>query len=462
MCIKKFFPSLFMFLAAAVLSAAEPEVNPQTTTPEQAMATIPTVPDEPVIPKRELKFDASEEEVPLPLGNVQEGMLDQHYVVTFRFVFAKNENNYENRTFLMRGDMSGPIRIGNVIGLNNGSILDSLRRYLPLSFPGSFGGQSQITIPSTAGRGGRGSGPGSNNFMSASEYKQLSDLATCQDMLLIGRQRDTFRPFEKNVFSSTLPPEIIAALFDKQDFLLVENNISLDQNGDPENVQIRLLYPSAEEAKKCVEAWFDVYDKDVCYNAQKVCLNVRNKLVQMLPEYIEKLKNAQADLSKAQQEMEKYQEFTDITHEALTGLTTQRRMLEVDLAGIKARIEACQEMLAKSGNMPAARKDQIETARVTAEIELRGLDAKRAEIDRIVNGAQKRQKLDDTIRNYPNSVLPPLIRPIENTRRLILELDDYQLGFRPLPIEGDKITIRRIKWISPPKTEKSKSDSKSQ
>ena len=422
------------------------------------------MPDEPVIPKREIKFDASEEEVPLPLGNVQEGMLDQHYVVTFRLVFTKNENTYENRTFLMRGSMSGQIRIGNVIGLNNVYYLESLRRNGPNLFPGGFGGQSQITIPGTAGRGmrgGRGSGPGSNNFMSASEYKQLSDLASCQDMLLIGSQRDTFRPFEKNVFSSTLPTEKITALFDKQDFIFMEKNISSDQNGDPENVQIRLLYPSAEEAKKCVQAWFDVYDMDVCYNAQKDCLNVRKKLVQMLPEYIEKLKKAQADLAQPQQEIEKYQEFADITHEALTGLTTQRRMLEVDLAGIKARIEACQEMLAKSGNMPAARKDQIETARVTAEIELRGLDAKRAEIDRIVEGAQKRQKLDDTIRNYPNSILPPLMRPIENIRRLILELDDYQLGFRPLPIEGEKITINRIKWISPPKTEKNKSDSTS-
>jgi hypothetical protein len=452
-----------MILTATVLSAADPETKPQTPPPEQAMAAIPIVPDEPVIPKREIKFDASEDEVPLPLGNVQEGMLDQHYVVTFRLVFAKNENNYENRTFFMRA-MSGQIRSGNVIGLNNGSLLDSLRRTVPISLPGGLGAQSQITIPSTAGRGmrgGRGLGPASN-VMSASEYKQLSDLATCQDMLLIGNQRERFRPFKKNVFPSALPPEIIAALFDKQDFLFMDNNFTSDENGDPENVQIRLLYPGAEEAKKCVEAWFDVYDKEVCYNAQKVCLNIRNKIVQMMPEYIEKLKKAQADLSKAQQEMEKYQEFADITHEALTGLTTQRRMLEVDLAGIKARIEACQEMLAKSGNMPAARKDQIETARVTAEIELRGLDAKRAEIDRIVNGAQKRQKLDDTIRNYPNSVLPHLIRPVENTRRLILELDDYQLGFRPLPIEGDKIAIRRIKWISPPKTEKNKSDSTSQ
>ncbi len=134
-------------------------------------------------------------------------------------------------------------------------------------------------------------------------------------------------------------------------------------------------------------------------------------------------------------------------------------MLAVDLAGINARIKACQEMLAK-GNIPDARKDQIETARVAAEIELRGLDAKQTEIDRIIQGAQNREKLTGIILSQPQYIRE-LKNSIDNIQKTIPELEQYQLGYQPLPVEDGKVTIRKIKWISPPKTEKSKSDSTS-
>lgn len=121
MRLKNFFPSLFMVFLAAALFAAEPEADSQTTPPDKSAVdnataiTIPAVPDEPVIPKRELKFDVSEEEVPLPLENMKEGMLDQRYVATFRLVVPKKEKLSEDLTTSLRG-VRLPMGTDGVIG----------------------------------------------------------------------------------------------------------------------------------------------------------------------------------------------------------------------------------------------------------------------------------------------------------------------------------------------------------
>jgi hypothetical protein len=179
----------------------------------------------------------------------------------------------------------------------------------------------------------------------------------------------------------------------------------------------------------------------------------------MLADDSDKLKNAETNLGTAKQEIDKYKEFADITPEVIVTLTTQRRMLVVDLAGINARIKACQEMLAK-GNMPDALKDQIETARIAAEIELRGLDAKQTEIDRIIQGAQNQQKFALTILLNPRHI-QQLKNSIDNIQKAIPELEQYQLGYQPLPVEDGKVAIRKIKWISPSKSESSKPGSTS-
>jgi hypothetical protein len=476
MYFKKIFPSLFMVFAATILSAAEPETKPRTAAPDKAAATIPVESDEPVMPKRELKFDVSEEEVPLPLENVQEGMLDQRYVAAFRLVFTKKEKPAENPSGgAMRGmrgtmrDRSGRIYANpsNVIGLADES-----------AFPLNRSDTQRI--------------------LTSQVYEHFHELSVYQDTLLLGGPG--FQQIQKEFFLSKISSEDprisrdedprisrdIDAGSDRRDLrvgrlldhgisqrakataiaflkqtnaLFIESNVSNDQAGNPVFDQIHLLSPTAEEAKEFVLAWFTVYDWGLCYPAQTECLDIKKKLVEMLAENSDKLEKAETDLGNAKQEVEKYKEFADITPEAIVTLTTQRRMLAVDLAGIKARIDACREMLAKE-NISAARKDQIETTRVNAEIELRGLNAKQSEIDGIIQGAQTRQKFLRTIQQSPMSI-QHFKSLVYETQKAIKEIEEYQLGYQSLPIEDGNVTIRRIKWISPSKTEKSKPDSPS-
>jgi hypothetical protein len=398
---------------------------------------------------------------------MQEGILDQRYVASFRLVFTKKANTYENSPRISRRGRNGEITTRNVIGLNNSASLMALRSGPMYVIGGGMGGMGGGMVGGPiSGRGGMGRmGGNMPGFVETSVNVSFFDkLSEWQDQLLIGSQQShpTFYPVEKEFFLSKMPPEKnqmekeIAAAFEKKDILFIENNFSNDQTGDPAFVQIRLLSPTAEETKKCVEAWMAFYDWSICYPGQKECLDIRKKRIQMLAEYSDKLKKAESDLSIAQKEADKYKEFEDITPEALVTLKTQRRMLAVDLAGINARIKACQEM-AQKGHMPEARRDQLETARVAAEIELRGLNAKQAEIDGIIQGAQNLQKIVATNQQFPLTI-SSLKRVIDAIQYTIKEIEDYQLGYQPLPIEDGKIAIRRIKWISPQKSEKPKPD----
>jgi hypothetical protein len=475
MKIRAFFPPFFILFVSAALLAAEPE-TPETpaqastsanTTPDAVTdtpaAAIPAAPDEPVIPRRELKFDASEEEVPLPLDNMQQGMLDQRYVAAFRFVFTKkttpkervSETDAGRRTVAWPLGSGKSMLIGNVDGLASPSALDLHRispRVLPIDRLNSFETLERELMECQY-----------NMLLGRASYFSQNRLTFPKGFF--DNSKDQRLLFDRTTPSSRLrrfpgDKESITANIAALNTTFIRNDISLSDESDPKSVEIRLLAPTSEEAKSSVNRWLGVYEWAICYPGQKSCLEMREKIIQTISEYSDQLKNAEAELKTAQQEQDKYKEFEDITPEALTTLTSQRRMLEVDLAGIKARIDACQQMLAKA-NMPLARLDQIETAKVTAEIELRGLNAKQAEIDRIIQGAQKRQELVKAALHLPTTVAG-LKNRLDFAQKAIQAIDDYRLGYVPLPIEDNRVTIRRIKWVSPPKTEKAKSDPPSQ
>lgn len=443
MYIKSFFFSLLIVLSATFLYAAD-----DGNIPRQMDKSLITTPGqtEPQIAKRELKFEVSEDEQPLTLEKVQEGMLDQHYVATFKLVLTKKEKSDDDTR---RGDLLGRNmmrRSTNVTGFANNQILGILRS-------DTF-----------------------HNIMTTSDWVRLNDFEIYQSMLIWRLSESNLNGFFRYpqgfyILSKMAPEDhqisfldgrFISPLRDrrrneKKDELplftpfFVEITSQSDESEPFTFIELKLLAPTPEKAESWVRDWFTVYDWGLCYSAEKECLDIKQKLQQMLAESRDKLKNSEALLQKAKDEADKYKEFDDIKPETLVTFTTQRRMLAVDLAGIKARIKACEEMLAKEA-MSTNRKDQVETTKVSAEIELRGLDAKKAEIDRIIEGAQNRQTILKNTQNLPDKISYQK-SIIDLSQKAIREIEDYQLGYQPLPVQDAKVTIRKIKWVSPPKTD---------
>ena len=73
----------------------------------------------------------------------------------------------------------------------------------------------------------------------------------------------------------------------------------------------------------------------------------------------------------------------DFTPDMLPNLRVQQLQLEVDLAGVKARIAACDRLLAGTALKPE-RRSQVEDLKVAAEIEFSGFEARLTKSNEII------------------------------------------------------------------------------
>jgi hypothetical protein len=474
MDLRKLLLPLAIVLAATALRATD---NPSVTQPgidaagpKLALITVAADKTEPVIPKRELKFDVSEEEESLPLQNVQEGMLDQRYVAKFRLVIPKNEK-YENPA--LQGGFVPPSRItsdepGNLLA--HQSLLRSWLRYN--SSKSGLVENARITsleslrwanpIPTedarrlekfeniqlnvfnivnvTPGRNG-------NIFSFSHESGLIAELAS----LMPEQHRPAKEVYE--VFTAPNPPYI---LMHRQDGKWGEFPGMVDPSY---LVNAGVMAPTAEQAKQWAEGWLAFYDWGLCYPAQLECLQVIKHLKEERAKQREIIAKNETEAENCRKQIEESKEFDDIKPDALSALITQRRLLSIDQKGAKARIEACDNMLAElkrnQERNTIANRQQPEAAKVAAEIELVGLVAKYQEIDRIIQGVQSRQGNKSKLQKAEQE-LSWRNQIIDHENGVIEIIERYQLGYQPLPVEDGKITIRRIKWTSPPKPEEPK------
>ncbi|MCC6126323.1 MAG: hypothetical protein IT426_15295 [Pirellulales bacterium] len=443
-----------VFIATAIQAAGQP-AEPQTKGPggpELALIADAAKQTEPIIPKRELKFDVSEEEESLPLLNVQEGMLDQRYVATFRFKLVEKEVPttpfYSRRGVALiggtRGGFPGGTRGGGPDGDRSG------RRMITL-------GVARTEFDIFPGMNNRGVFSRINLADQLKQFRIVSDRFSHLQVYLMNRQN---RYYRFDALISMLPADFRKEYQSAKEidakFLQINPlfKVQTIRDKDYEFVQVGLLAPTVEEAKQLTDGWLAYYDWALCYSAQLECLRMKKFCAQRLNDIKESLEKATSELSSLEKEKDKFNEFEDMKPESLAALITQRRMLSIDLVGINARIEACNQMLADK-NATISRKDQVETAKATAEIELLGLEAKQKEINRIIQGSQDRAKYFAKISSL-NARERESQTEISDMENAIQEIAIYQLGYQPLPVEDGKVTIRRIKWTSPPKEDEPK------
>ena len=93
-----------------------------------------------------------------------------------------------------------------------------------------------------------------------------------------------------------------------------------------------------------------------------------------------------------QGQLDKLSSYADLTAESLAALIAHKRMIAVDQAGVEARLRACKKILDASGdNLRLV--EQVETVKITAEIELAGLTAKQETLNQIIDSGQRRAEL---------------------------------------------------------------------
>ena len=151
------------------------------------------------------------------------------------------------------------------------------------------------------------------------------------------------------------------------------------------------MAPSQERAQELVRAIVSLFDNGYSQQLHAKYVSRREYSEKALPANRAELKKAQQDHAAHEAQLKELEDYEDISVEMLTDLNSQKRLIAVDLAGINARIGICNEILAKR-NSPS-RIEQVETVKITCEIELIGLAAKKAAIEELIEKGRKRAEL---------------------------------------------------------------------
>jgi len=141
---------------------------------------------------------------------------------------------------------------------------------------------------------------------------------------------------------------------------------------------------------------------------------------------------------------DKLREFQEFPPELLADLRVQLLQMEVDLAGVKARLALWEKLLAANAGKEE-RLQQITTAKEAAEVELAGIEARRAKSAEFVGKVKERIALQDQLLTAQQTSLSSQKRR-SLLQREIEQLDQELAGFSPVQLVDNRITIHRVDW----------------
>ncbi|MGO8748446.1 MAG: hypothetical protein ACLQNE_20925 [Thermoguttaceae bacterium] len=327
-----------------------------------------------MIPKRQLEFDASEEEKGMTLSLETPSILSQHYVAEFEWIFKLPTGEFYQSPWW-----------------------DQFSRNFPLN------------------------------------------LASLGSFPLAERQ---------------LPKQTLSALVQAQPFVTVHRGHQLyegtNQAGQPRNAGVRYEFsikaPTMDRAKQLARDVVSANDLASRFPAYQKAMAAKERSDKELEHFRAARKQAEEHLQAYGKELEDLGVEDDLSAEAFANFTTQQRLVSVDMAGINARIEACNKIL-RRGALSPARIEQVETLKTSAEIELVGLAAKKAALEEIVAKGRRRLQLFRLIRDA-TSRSQDFARGISSYEHA---REAYQPIWDPATFFGKigKVSIRRIRWETP-------------
>lgn len=222
-------------------------------------------------------------------------------------------------------------------------------------------------------------------------------------------------------------------------FLSFPTSPQRSSQGAEETFQLFAVTP--EQAESRIRALLTVFDHGFSRPLQVELLKQRMKYCASLVESNEKVPAASDTADKLAAMLKNYEEYTP---DLLAGLRVQQLQMEVDLAGVKARISACDKLLANK-DAGKERLRQIEDAKVAAEIELAGFEARRAKSAEFVAKVKERNELTSQFEKASKSAA--LLRSQrDRLLKSIKGIDEEIAAFAPVRLVDDRVTIHPLEW----------------
>lgn len=421
--------SMLTALAAVATYAADPTPGAVPVaggpTAEEISAVrsataAPCEPAEAVVPKRHLAFDQSDEEYPVEIYHVS-----------------------SSAGGMMGGSFAGGMMGGAMTGMVGAPITSLVPKDVPL-YVAVLNLRFKFPPPP----------PGAKVTNERYQFHVASEQSQFQ-IQFQESQSAVLRLLVNQTPRERLPSkEVLFELTQNAD-LFVKPTISYAvtrSSGFPDMslpvVHLQILASTPQRAKEFVEAVLTLYDYGLSYPLYCGIQQQPALYSASLEAARKNLAAAKTKFTGLEKELDPLKGYEDITQQSIGSLVGQQRMIEVDLAGIQARIEACNKLLAEPAAIPVTRREQVETVKVSAEIELVGLAARKKAIERLVTNGRRRIELWARLSIALGEVsrwqgeVKQAEYPIEAAKMA----RDEKLPFAQ--VQG-KVLVRRVKWVDP-------------
>lgn len=146
-------------------------------------------------------------------------------------------------------------------------------------------------------------------------------------------------------------------------------------------------------------------------------------------------------------EEDKLTQPSEISPDILSQLKAQRVMVAVELAGLIARVKACDEMLKDPKQLEISTLQSVSDMKVKAEIERVGIKEKLDQINRFITEGDGRESANSkilTLQFQKRSLQQSLQRQDSMAVACINQIELYA----PLQIGGNQVTISPIEWTN--------------
>jgi hypothetical protein len=199
---------------------------------------------------------------------------------------------------------------------------------------------------------------------------------------------------------------------------------------------------TAAEAEERARAIIQLYDGGLSRPMQQYLLEQGKKSLQFAAPEHDKVKQLE-DQWKA--EREKLAKPSEISPDILSQLKAQKVMVAVELAGLSARVKACDAMLTEPRKLEISTLQSISDMKVKAEIERVGIKEKLDQINLFIAEGDTREKARERMTALANE-MSEVRQKIFNYERSASQYASLFDLYAPFAVVDNQIKISPIEW----------------
>jgi hypothetical protein len=208
------------------------------------------------------------------------------------------------------------------------------------------------------------------------------------------------------------------------------------------NLLFQVFAPTAEEADERARAIIRLYDFGFCRPLQQSLLGEGQKV-------LEQLRSQNAELSQLsatiRAEDEKQAKQSEISGDIFSQLKAQKVMVAVELAGLNARVKACDAMLTDPKKLEVSTLQSVSDMKVRAEIERVGMKEKLDQINLFIAEGEA-QTAANFRRSELHSKIDGLRNGIRSSEQSATRYAELVSHYGPFQIPDNQIAVGPIEW----------------